>query len=135
MASRVYISWPSWSTLVSFKLQNQSKQPLPFPLISKFEYAVQEQFFKHNPSHPSGLMVILNHEEDVLGNFTFLYFRKPTLLHSNGVLRTQPSDQSTEFQFFGDLDTNPCKHAHTGELLALHMHHSRHNFHTDIPGM
>ena len=31
------------------RLPNQSKQPLPFPLISKFEYAVQEQFFKHIP--------------------------------------------------------------------------------------
>jgi hypothetical protein len=77
---------------------------------------VQEQFFKHNSSHSLRVRVLLNQEEDVSGNFSPVRFRKPSpLLHSKGVLRTHPSDQSVESQSFGDLGKKPSKHAHTGE--------------------
>jgi hypothetical protein len=72
-------------------------------------------------------MLLLYHEEDVSGNFTPVRFWNPSLsLHSKGVLRTHPSDQSAESQSFGDLGKNPSKHAHTGELLMLQVAYAPH---------
>jgi hypothetical protein len=115
------------NSLVSFRLPNQSRHPLPRHLTSKLAYVVQEQFFKHIPSHSLRVMFLLYQEEDMSGNFTHMRFRNPfSSLHSKGVLRTHPSDQSAESQSVGDLGKNPSKHAHTGELLILQVAYAPH---------
>ncbi|KAF9672895.1 hypothetical protein SADUNF_Sadunf11G0092000 [Salix dunnii] len=86
--------------------------------IAVQNHLLQEQFFKHNPSHSLRLMLLSYQEEDVSGNFIPVYFSKPTLsLHSSGVLRIHPPDQSEKFQSAGDLGMNPSKHAHIGDLF------------------
>jgi hypothetical protein len=68
-------------------------------------------------------MFLSYREEDVSGNFTPLYVRNPSdpSLQPSGVPRTHPSDQSAEFQDFGDFGINPFRHSHTGDLLILQL--------------
>ena len=110
------------NSLMSVRFPNQSKQPLPPSLTSKFAYAVHEQFFKHNSLHALRLMLLSYQDEDVSGNLNLLYVKKSSLsLQANGVLRTHPSDQSDEFHFCGDFGTKPFKHAHMGAAPTLQL--------------
>src|ERR1044072_9848407 len=104
-----------WSgcILMSTMLSNQSMQPLPPYLISKFAYAVQEQFFKHAVLHSSRLMLLSNHDEDVSGNFMLVYFKNPSPLRQfKCVFLTHPSDQTDDSRFIRKFGMKPSRHSH-----------------------
>ncbi|KAK2386118.1 G-type lectin S-receptor serine/threonine-protein kinase [Trifolium repens] len=107
---------------MSTMLSNQIRQPLPPSLISKFAYAAQEQFFRHTVLHSSRLKLLLNHDDDVSGNFMLVYFKNSSPWEQfNCVFLTQPSDQFDEFHFVSDFGTKPFKHLHFGSSVILQL--------------
>jgi hypothetical protein len=92
-----------------------------------FAYAVQLQFFKHVFLHSSRLILLLNHDCLVSGNFTPETFRNPSPEQFSAVFLMQPLDQSVLSQSLGTLGTNPFKQSHTGELSILKMPFAPHS--------
>ncbi|ESR65333.1 hypothetical protein CICLE_v10010476mg [Citrus x clementina] len=65
---------------MSISSPNHMAQPLPPPLISKFVYAIQEEFSKHFSLHSLRFILLLTREGVASGNFIEVNLMEPSCL-------------------------------------------------------